>query len=143
MLVLTLLLYGGLNRMIFLFRWFLLLAVSIFNLYLSLWLYHDLSKASCYGATESLKISSEEDNAESRDSMESGGCLMIDGGCLLRNTVTSKYKKKNTKIKDKISKKEKEILKNKEALHRFDINEESNYFFTTKDHNFQTTQQSD
>ena len=143
MLVLTLLLYGGLNRMIFLFRWFLLLAVSIFNLYLSLWLYHDLSKASCYGATESLKISSEEDNAESRDSMESGGCLMIDGGCLLRNTVTSKYKKKNTKIKDKISKKGKEILKNKEALHRFDINEESNYFFTTKDHNFQTTQQSD
>ena len=101
MLVLTLLLYGGLNRMIFLFRWFLLLAVSIFNLYLSLWLYPDLSKVSCYGATESLKISSEEDNAESRDSIESGSCLMIDGGCLLRSRVTSKYKKKNTKLKIK------------------------------------------
>ena len=53
---------------------------------------------------------------------------------LLRNAITSKYKKTNTKIKDKINKKEKEILKNKEALHRLDINEESNYFFTLKDH---------
>ena len=58
---------------------------------------------------------------------------------LLRNAVTSKYKKTNTKIKDKINKKGKEILKNKEALHRLDINEESNFFFTLKDHreNFQ------
>ena len=58
---------------------------------------------------------------------------------LLRNAVTSKYKKTNTKIKDKINKKGKEILKNKEALHRIDINEESNCFFTLKDHkeNFQ------
>ena len=58
---------------------------------------------------------------------------------LLRNAVTSKYKKTNTKIKDKINKKGKEILKNKEALHRLDINEESNCFFTLKDHkeNFQ------
>ena len=58
---------------------------------------------------------------------------------LLRNAVTSKYKKTNTKIKDKTNKKGKEILKNKEALHRHDINEESNYFFTLKDHkeNFQ------
>ena len=33
----------------------------------------------------------------------------------------------------------KEMLKNKEALHRLDINEESNCFFTLKDHqeNFQ------
>ena len=36
---------------------------------------------------------------------------------LLRNAITLKYKKTNTKIKDKISKKGKEILKNKEALH--------------------------
>ena len=58
---------------------------------------------------------------------------------LLRNAVTSKYKKTNTKVKDKIDKKGKEILKNKEALHRLDINEESNCFFTLKDHkmNFQ------
>ena len=58
---------------------------------------------------------------------------------LLRNAVTSKYKKTNTKIKDKINKKGKEILKNKEALHRLDINKESNIFFTLKDHkeNFQ------
>ena len=58
---------------------------------------------------------------------------------LLRNAVTSKYKKTNTKIKDKINKDGKEILKNKEDLHRLDINEESNYFFTFKDHkeNFQ------
>ena len=65
--------------MIFLFRCFLLLAVSIFALYLSLCLYPDLPKASWYGIKESLKISSEEDNDESRDSMESGSCLMIDG----------------------------------------------------------------
>ena len=82
MLVLTFLLYGGLNQMIFLFRCFLLLTVSIFALYLSLCLYPDLSKASWYGITESLKIYSEEDNGESRDSMESGSCLMIDGGWL-------------------------------------------------------------
>ena len=45
----------------------------------------------------------------------------------------------NTKIKDKINKKGKEILKSKEALHRLDINAESNCFFTLKDHkeNFQ------
>ena len=82
MLVLTFLLYGGLNQMIFLFRCFLLLAVSIFALYLSLCLYPDLSKASWYGVTESLKISSEEDNDESRDLMQSGSCLMINGGLL-------------------------------------------------------------
>ena len=35
---------------------------------------------------------------------------------LLRNAIISKYKKRNTKIKDKINKKGKEILKNKEAL---------------------------
>ena len=58
---------------------------------------------------------------------------------LFRNTITWKYKKINTKIKDRINKKGKEILKNKEALHRLDINEESNCFFTVKDHkeNFQ------
>ena len=57
----------------------------------------------------------------------------------LWNAITSKYKKTNTKIKDKINKKGKEILKNKEALHRLYINEESNCFFTLKDHkkNFQ------
>ena len=52
---------------------------------------------------------------------------------LLRNAITSKYKKTNTKIKDKINKKAKEISRNKEALHRLDINEESNCFFTLKD----------
>ena len=57
----------------------------------------------------------------------------------MRKATTSKYKNTNTKIKDKINKKGKEILKNKEALHRLDINEESNCFFTLKDHkkNFQ------
>ena len=39
MLVFTFLLYGGLNQMMFLFRCFLLLAVSIFAWYLSLCLY--------------------------------------------------------------------------------------------------------
>ena len=53
---------------------------------------------------------------------------------LLRNAITPKYKKTNTKIKDKINKKGKEILKNKEALHRLYINEGSNFFFTLKDH---------
>ena len=58
---------------------------------------------------------------------------------LLRNAVTSKYKKTSTKIKDKINKKGKEILKNKEAIHGLDINEESNCFFTLKNYkeNFQ------
>ena len=78
----TFLLYGGLNQIIFIFRCFLLLAVSIFTLYLSLCLYPHLSKASWYEITESLKISSEEDTWESRDSIESGSSLMIDGGWL-------------------------------------------------------------
>ena len=65
MLVFTFLMYGGLNQMIFLFCRFLLLAVSIFAWYLSLCLYPDLSKASWYGVTESLKIFSVEDNYES------------------------------------------------------------------------------
>ena len=51
---------------------------------------------------------------------------------LLRNAITSKYKKTNTKIKNKINKKEKEILKNKDILNRLGINEESNCFFTFK-----------
>ena len=67
---------------LFLFRCFLLLAVSIFALYLSLCLYPDLSNASWYEITELLKISSEEDNDESRDSIESGSFLMIDDGWL-------------------------------------------------------------
>ena len=82
MLVLTFFLCGGFNQMIYLFRCFLLLAVSIFAWYLSLCLYPDLSKASWYGVTELLKISSKEGNDESRDSIESGSCLMIDGGLL-------------------------------------------------------------
>ena len=82
MLVFPFLLYGGLNQMIFLFRWFLLLAASIFALYLSLCLNPDLSEASWHGITEAWKISSVEDNDESRDSIESGSCLMIDGGWL-------------------------------------------------------------
>ena len=49
---------------------------------LILCLYPDLSKASQYRTTESLMISSEEVNDESRDSIESGSCLMIDGGWL-------------------------------------------------------------
>ena len=59
-----------------------MLAVSVFAWYLSLCLCPDLSKASWYGVTESLKISSEEDNDESQDSIESRSCLMIDGGWL-------------------------------------------------------------
>ena len=58
---------------------------------------------------------------------------------LLRNAINSKYKKTNTKIKDEINKKGKEILKNKEVLQRLDIDEESNCFFTLNNHkdNFQ------
>ena len=82
MLVFTFSLYGRLNQMIFLFRWFLLLAVSIFPWYFSLCLHPDLSKASWHTVTESLKISSEEDNDESRDSIESVSYLMIDDGWL-------------------------------------------------------------
>ena len=50
---------------------------------------------------------------------------------LLWKAITSKYKKTNTNIKDKINKKRQKILKNKEILHRLDINEQSNYFFHT------------
>ena len=75
MLVFTFLLCGGLNQMIFLFCCFLLLALSIFTLYLSLSFYPDLYKASWYGITESLKISSDGNNDESRESIESGICL--------------------------------------------------------------------
>ena len=58
---------------------------------------------------------------------------------LLRNIISSKYKKAITKIKEKINKKGKGILKSKEVLYRLDINEVSNCFFTLKDHkeNFQ------
>ena len=77
MLVFTFLLYAGLNQMIFLFRCFLLLAVSIFAWYLSLCLYPGLSKASWYGVTTSFKISSEEDNVESQDSIERRSGLRI------------------------------------------------------------------
>ena len=48
----------------------------------------------------------------------------------IRTTVTSNYKKTNAKIKDKINKKGKEILKNKEVLSPLDVNEESNFFFS-------------
>ena len=82
MLVFTFLLYGELNQAMFLFQCFLLLAVFIFTWYLSLRLYPDLSKASWYGVTELLKIFSEENNDESWDLIESGSCLMIDGGWL-------------------------------------------------------------
>ena len=37
-------------------------------------------------------------------------------------------------MKDKINKKGKEILKNKEALNRLDIGEESNFRFTLRHH---------
>ena len=76
------LLHGGLNQMMFLFCCFLLLDVFISVWYFSLYLYPDLSKASWYGVKESLKISSEEDNDESQDSIESESCLIIDGGWL-------------------------------------------------------------
>ena len=50
-----------------------------------------------------------------------------------------RYNKANAKIKDKIAKKEKENLKNKELLNQIDINGESNCFFKHKDlkENFQ------
>ena len=84
-LVFTFLLYSGLNQVIFVFLCFLLLAVSISALYLKLFLYPDLSKESWYCITESLKIPSEDDNEESRDSTESGTCLMIDGNLCKHN----------------------------------------------------------
>ena len=66
----------------FLFRCFLLLVVFIFAWYLSLCLHPDLSRESWHGITASLKNSSEEDNDESRDSIEIGSCLIRDGGWL-------------------------------------------------------------
>ena len=74
-------LHGGLNQMIFLAVTFVVSSIYI-SLVLELCMNPDLSKASWYGVTETLKISSEEDNNESRDSIDSGSCLMIDGGWL-------------------------------------------------------------
>ena len=82
MLVCTLLLCIELNQTMCLFLCFLLLTVFIYVCYLKLCLYADMPKASWYGVTESLKISSEEDNYESRDLMQSRSCLMINGGLL-------------------------------------------------------------
>ena len=58
---------------------------------------------------------------------------------LLQNAIILKNKKTNKKMKDKINKKGKAILKNKEALQRLDINKKVIAFFTLKDHkeNFQ------
>ena len=58
------------EQVMFLFRCFLLLTVLIFAWYLSLCLYPDLFKASWYGVTESLKISSDEGIDESWDLRE-------------------------------------------------------------------------
>ena len=80
MLAFTFLLCGGLNQIMFLFHCFLLLAVFIFAWCLSLCLYPDFYETFLYGVTESLKISSEEDNDKSQDSIEIECCLMIDGG---------------------------------------------------------------
>ena len=82
MLVFTFLLYSGLNQMIFLFSCFWLLVVFLLAWYLSLCLPLNLSKASWYCVTESLKISHNEDNDESWDSIDTGCCLIIDGGLL-------------------------------------------------------------
>ena len=79
MLVFTFLLYGGLIQMMFLLRCFLSLPVFIFARYLSLYLTPDLSNASWYGITTSLKISPEEDNDEIRGLIEIGSFLFIDG----------------------------------------------------------------
>ena len=81
-LVVIFLLYVGLNQMTLLFPCFLLLGVFLFAWYLSLCLYPDWCKMSLQGVTEPLKISSEQDNGENRDQLESGSCLMINGGWL-------------------------------------------------------------
>ena len=63
----------------------------------------------------------------------------------LRDAITSKYKNTNTKIKDKINKKGKEILKNKEAFHRL-VSMKKVFVFSLSRiirRTFTTTQQSD
>ena len=54
--------------------------------------------------------------------------------------ITSKYKKKNTKTKDKVKKRREKNLKNIEVLQRFYINKEINCFLILKDNkeNFQS-----
>ena len=68
--------------MMFLFCFFLLLLIFTFAWDMSLRLYPNLSTASWYWVRKSLKISSEEDNLESRDLIEIGSCLIVDGGWL-------------------------------------------------------------
>ena len=101
MLVLTFLLYSGLNQMIFLFRCFLLLTVSIFALYLSLCLYPDLSKASWYGITELLKISSDGNNDESQELIDSRSCLKLVSTIFYQIFIFSSNDRKNLKNYEK------------------------------------------
>ena len=64
---------------------------------------------------------------------------------LLWDTIASKYRRTNIKIKDKRNKKGKEVLKNKETLHQLDINKESNCFSFSRITKIRskTTEQSD
>ena len=109
MLVFTFLLYDELIQMMFHFRCFFVVSFIYIFLYyvfavrrvdsndvlfslffccpLYVCLHPDLSKAFWYGVTESLKISSEKDNDESRDSIESRSCLIIDGGWLWLDSI--------------------------------------------------------
>ena len=53
---------------------------------------------------------------------------------MIKNAITSKYKKASNNIKKQINIYGKQILKNKEVLNRLQINGENNYFITLKDH---------
>ena len=53
---------------------------------------------------------------------------------VLANSITSTYKKTNSKIKDQINAKGKQLMKNSDTISRMEINNENNCFFTLKDH---------
>ena len=67
----------GWTKWYFFFVVFFMLALSMFTLYLSLCLCPDLSKASWYGITDLLKISSDGDNDESQELIDSRSCLKL------------------------------------------------------------------
>ena len=53
---------------------------------------------------------------------------------MIKNAITSKYKKTSDNIKKQINIDGKKILRNREVLNRLEINGENNSFITLKDH---------
>ena len=79
--VTTFALYGGLNHIIFLLRFLVVVVFClIFCWYRISYLYPAFVSASLYGLLEFLNISSVTDNCDNLNSIDLGSCLVVDGG---------------------------------------------------------------